>query len=224
MIVTIRAAAIAAAMVAGVAATPSLAQSVDSAPTATATTGPVIVTLGPPSSSRPSPSALGTAMLILSPPAPLAAPAPFKPAKQPAKPLALSALVDAQAHLASMDADRECVATAVYFEARGEPLEGQLAVAQVVLNRAASGKYPSSVCAVVKQSAQFSFVRQGKVPPVAKATEAWRKAVAIAKIAWERLAGQIGADVLWYHASYVAPSWGRRLKRVAQIGTHIFYN
>jgi spore germination cell wall hydrolase CwlJ-like protein len=147
-----------------------------------------------------------------------------QPAASPVAAITLSALVDARSGLEAVDADRECVATAVYFEARGEPIEGQLAVAQVVLNRAASGKYPSSVCAVVKQKSQFSFIRRGKIPPIAKATEAWRKAVAIARIAWERLANQIGADVLWYHASYVSPNWGRRLTRVAQIGTHIFYN
>jgi spore germination cell wall hydrolase CwlJ-like protein len=145
-------------------------------------------------------------------------------ASAPAPALSLEALVDARSGLEAVDADRECVATAVYFEARGEPIEGQLAVAQVVLNRAASGKYPSSVCAVVKQRSQFSFIRRGKIPPIAKATEAWRKAVAIARIAWERLANQIGGDVLWYHAIYVSPGWGRRLTRVAQIGTHIFYN
>lgn len=139
-------------------------------------------------------------------------------------PRSLSELVDAHVGANPTDSDQECVATAVYFEARGEPVEGQLAVAEVVLNRAASGKYPASVCAVVKQAAQFSFVRQGKIPPVAKSSEAWRKAVAIAHIAWERLAQQIGSDVLWYHANYVSPGWGRRLKRVAQIGAHIFYS
>jgi spore germination cell wall hydrolase CwlJ-like protein len=155
----------------------------------------------------------------LNPPPPLGS-----AASAPAPALSLDALVDARSGLEAVDADRECVATAVYFEARGEPIEGQLAVAQVVLNRAASGKYPSSVCAVVKQRSQFSFIRRGKIPPIAKATEAWRKAVAIARIAWERFANQIGGDVLWYHAIYVSPGWGRRLTRVAQIGTHIFYN
>lgn len=218
MIVTLRAAAVAAAISAACAfATPSLALNIESIPAATV---PIVPVTASTSARLPSPNGLGTGMLTLNPPAPFIQAAPSKPA--PALPL--SALVDARSSLATMDADRECVATAVYFEARGEPLEGQLAVAQVVLNRAASGKYPSSVCAVVKQTSQFSFVRRGRVPPIARATEAWRKAVAIAQIAWERLAHQIGTDVLWYHASYVAPGWGRRLKRVARIGTHIFYN
>jgi len=141
-----------------------------------------------------------------------------------APPASLSELVEAYAGAEAPNADQECIAAAVYFEARGEPVEGQLAVAEVVLNRAASGKYPASICAVVTQASQFSFVRKGRIPRIAKATEAWRKAVAIAHVAWERLAQQIGSDVLWYHANYVRPGWGRRLTRVTQIGAHIFYS
>jgi spore germination cell wall hydrolase CwlJ-like protein len=136
----------------------------------------------------------------------------------------LSELVDARANTKSSSEEQECLAAAVYFEARGEPVEGQLAVAQVVLNRAASGRFPTSTCGVVKQPAQFSFVRKGRIPPIAKATEAWRKAVAISQVAVEHLAQQISSSVLWYHANYVSPEWGRRLTRVAQIGAHIFYS
>lgn len=148
----------------------------------------------------------------------VSAPASDKPASS------LSELVDAHSGTETQSEDQECIAAAVYFEARGEPIEGQLAVAEVVLNRAASGKYPSSICAVVKQPAQFSFVRKGRIPPIAKATDAWRKAVAVAHVAAKHLAKQISSSVLWYHASYVRPDWGRRLTRVAQIGAHIFYN
>ena len=116
-----------------------------------------------------------------------------------------------------------CLATAVYFESMGESLEGQLAVAQVVINRAHSGKYPTTLCAVVKQKAQFSFVRAGQFPRVDAGCEAWRKAQAIARIASAEMAKVIPTDVLWYHADYVAPSWGRRLARVEKIGAHIFY-
>ena len=121
------------------------------------------------------------------------------------------------------DEERKCLAGAVYFEARGESLEGQLAVAEVVLNRVASGEYPASICEVVTQPAQFSFVRNGLVPPVDESSVAWRTALAVAHIADERLANELTPNVLWYHADYVAPSWGRRLAPVVQIGAHIFY-
>ena len=121
------------------------------------------------------------------------------------------------------DEERGCLAGAVYFEARGEPRGGQLAVAEVVLNRAASGEYPASICEVVKQPAQFSFVRDGLFPPIDQTSAAWRTAVAIAQIADEKLANNLASDVLWYHADYVAPDWGRRLDRVTQIGAHVFY-
>jgi spore germination cell wall hydrolase CwlJ-like protein len=152
-----------------------------------------------------------------------AAPAAPAPGATTASPPPLSQLVEANRGSQELDAERECIATAVYFEARGEPIEGQLAVAQVVLNRAVSGKFPRSACEVVKQKAQFSFVRWGNVPAAKKASEAWSKAVAITQIAWNRLMQGLDPSVLWYHATSVAPSWGRRLTRVAQIGAHIFY-
>jgi spore germination cell wall hydrolase CwlJ-like protein len=124
----------------------------------------------------------------------------------------------------NQDSEEQCLAKAVYFEARGEGLEGQLAVAEVVLNRAASGLYPATICAVVTQKAQFSFVRAGRFPPVDATSECWHKALAIADIARRHLAAEIGRDVLWYHADYVAPGWGRLHTRVAQIGQHIFYS
>jgi spore germination cell wall hydrolase CwlJ-like protein len=122
------------------------------------------------------------------------------------------------------DREQDCLANAVYFESRGEPVEGQLAVAQVVLNRASSGRYPADLCAVITQKAQFSFIRAGRFPIANRDSEAWRKAVAIARIAHEKLARSVPADVLWYHATYVAPSWGKRLSKNSQIGLHIFYS
>lgn len=123
----------------------------------------------------------------------------------------------------ALDEEMNCIATAVYFEARGEPFDGQLAVAEVVMNRAYSGRYPSSYCAVVKQPWQFSFVRRGQFPRVDTQSAAWSYAQAIARIAKQRLADALPDDVLWYHADYVAPGWGRRLSRVEKIGAHIFY-
>ncbi|HWH17334.1 MAG TPA: cell wall hydrolase [Allosphingosinicella sp.] len=140
------------------------------------------------------------------------------------QPRPLSELVIAFVNYGNQDAEQECLAQAVYFEARSESLEGQLAVADVVLNRAASGIYPPGICDVVTQPAQFSFIRGGRFPPVDRSSRAWHRALAIADIARKDLAQVIPPNVLWYHADYVAPSWGRRLTRVAQIGTHIFYS
>jgi len=135
----------------------------------------------------------------------------------------LYALVDKYASNAPLDSETNCLATAVYFEARGESLEGQLAVARVVMNRAASGKYPPSWCATIKQPAQFSFVRHGEFPAVDTASDAWRKAEGIARLAAANVVPSLSTDVLWYHADYVAPSWGHRLSMVQKIGQHIFY-
>jgi len=124
---------------------------------------------------------------------------------------------------APLDEEMNCVATAVYFEARGEPFDGQLAVAEVVLNRAGSGRYPTTYCGVVKQPAQFSFVRSGQFPRVNMQSAAWGYAQSIARIAQRKLVEALPDDVLWYHADYVAPGWGRRLSKVEKIGAHIFY-
>lgn len=139
-------------------------------------------------------------------------------------PPSLGELVERYASSDTSSEEQDCLATAVYFEARGEPLEGQLAVAEVVLNRTRSGQYPTSICAVVKQPAQFSFVRHGRFPHVARGSESWRTAVGIAKIASADLIDEVAPDVLWYHADYVSPGWGHRLTRVTQIGAHIFYS
>ncbi len=136
----------------------------------------------------------------------------------------LDALVETYAADMAPDREQDCLANAVYFEARGEPVEGQLAVAQVVLNRASSGRYPADLCAVITQKAQFSFIENGRFPVPDKASAAWRRAVAVSKIATGKLAKSVPNDVLWYHATYVAPSWGKRLDKTAQIGLHIFYS
>ena len=141
----------------------------------------------------------------------------------PAPKPSLDQLVAQYSDGTTLDEQQSCLATAVYFESMGEPLEGQLAVARVVINRAASGRYPNSWCAVVKQKAQFSFVRAGQFPRIDLGGEAWRKAQAIARIAVANASATLPTDVLWYHADYVAPSWGRRLTRVEKIGAHIFY-
>ena len=137
----------------------------------------------------------------------------------------LYALADKYSIGAPLDEQANCLATAVYFEARGESVEGQLAVARVVMNRAASGRYPPDWCSVMKQPWQFSFVnpRTGQYPAVNTNSASWARAQGIARLAVANVVPSVDGDVLWYHATYVAPSWGRRLAISQKIGAHIFY-
>jgi hypothetical protein len=119
--------------------------------------------------------------------------------------------------------EMRCLAGTVYFEARGEPLAGQLAVAKVVMNRSDDRRFPSGYCGVVYQRSQFSFVRGGRMPSIKTNSAAWRRAKAIAKIAHEGLWESEARDSLYFHANYVSPSWSRKKSRRARINTHIFY-
>ncbi|KPP90662.1 cell wall hydrolase [Erythrobacter sp. HL-111] len=116
-----------------------------------------------------------------------------------------------------------CLAGAVYFESRGEPLAGQLAVAQVVINRAEDARFPASYCGVVYQRAQFSFVKNGRMPQIRTHTAAWQRAKAIARIAHDGMWESVAGDAVFFHANYVRPKWSYRKQRLAQIDTHIFY-
>jgi spore germination cell wall hydrolase CwlJ-like protein len=124
---------------------------------------------------------------------------------------------------ATLSREMECLAGAIYFESRGEPLEGQLAVGQVVVNRADSGAFPSDYCGVVFQKSQFSFVRGGTMPRINRSSTAWKRAKAIARIAHEGLWDSKAGDALYFHANYVRPSWSRTKIARATIDTHIFY-
>jgi Cell Wall Hydrolase len=135
----------------------------------------------------------------------------------------LYALVDRFSAGAPLTDEANCIAVAVYHEARGESLEGQMAVARVIMNRAASGKYPTSWCGVVKQPWQFSFVRHGQFPSVDQSSAAWHKALGVTRLAVSNAVQSVPTDCLWYHADYVAPRWRNNLQRVEKIGAHIFY-
>jgi spore germination cell wall hydrolase CwlJ-like protein len=116
----------------------------------------------------------------------------------------------------------ECLATGIYFESKSEPLAGQLAVGQVIANRAESGgRFPSSYCGVLFQRGQFSFIRGRSLPSAPRASKQWQTAVAIAKIVDQELHRSSVGEALFFHARYVSPGW--RLKRVASVGNHIFY-
>jgi spore germination cell wall hydrolase CwlJ-like protein len=133
----------------------------------------------------------------------------------------LGALVEVYADTDVADREMECLAGAIYFESKGEPLAGQLAVANVIINRTKSGRYPTTLCGVVKQPSQFSFVRGGRMPGIARDSAHWRKAVAIAHIARNELAASPVPRALAFHATRVSPGW--RMKRLATVGRHVFY-
>ena len=115
----------------------------------------------------------------------------------------------------------ECLAGAIYFESKSEPLKGQLAVGHVIANRAKSGRFPSSYCGVVYQRSQFSFIRGHAMPPIARASLQWKNAVAIAKIVDQGLQPAPMPKALFFHARSVSPGW--RMARLGTIGNHVFY-
>ena len=117
--------------------------------------------------------------------------------------------------------DLECLAVGIYYESKGEPLVGQLAVGEVIANRAASGRFPSTYCGVLFQRGQFSFIRGKRLPSVPRSSRAWQTAVAIAKIVDQDLKDSAADEALFFHAKRVRPGW--KLERVASIGNHIFY-
>ena len=124
---------------------------------------------------------------------------------------------------APMSEQMRCLAGAVYFEARGEPLAGQLAVAQVIINRTEDGRFPKSYCGVVAQPGQFSFMRGARMPAIRESSAAWERAVAVAHIADKGLWESEAEGAVFFHARYVKPGWTRTKTRLAQIDTHIFY-
>jgi hypothetical protein len=133
----------------------------------------------------------------------------------------LTDLVRTQAVDNSLSKEERCLASAVYFEAKGESLAGQLAVARVVLARANSGRFPSTLCGVVLQKGQFSFVRGASLPPVQTSSLHWRNAVAISNIALENSWKSPVEGALFFHARHVSPGW--RLTRLGSVDNHIFY-
>ncbi len=130
------------------------------------------------------------------------------------------------------ESELKCLATAIYFEARGEPEEGQIAVAQVVLNRVKNPTYPNTVCGVVYQNqskrnrCQFSFACDGRADRITD-KGAWATAQALAKKSVEEQSttflDEVGSAT-HYHATYVRPRWAGRMTKTDKIGRHIFYN
>jgi spore germination cell wall hydrolase CwlJ-like protein len=124
--------------------------------------------------------------------------------------------------------ERRCLSTAIYFEARGEPVRGQVAVAQVILNRVRSPLFPQTICGVVYQGqmhpgCQFSFACDGHTDNPRNDGQ-WALAQSIAKkiMAGELWLPEIGYST-YYHANYVSPDWAGSMNKIDKIGRHIFY-
>ncbi|AKM11215.1 cell wall hydrolase [Croceicoccus naphthovorans] len=135
----------------------------------------------------------------------------------------LAELVAEQPVPGKLDEQLQCLAGAIYFESKGEPLDGQLAVGRVIVARAESGRFPSSYCGVVYQRSQFSFVRGGRMPAINKASRAWQRAKKIAMIAHDGMWDSPAEGALFFHARYVSPRWKNSMTRLARIDNHIFY-
>ncbi len=127
------------------------------------------------------------------------------------------------------EAEQKCLTSGIYFEARGESMKGQAAVAQVILNRVRNPAYPDTICGVVYQNkgwynrCQFSFACD-RIPDIVWSRSAWAtaKEIALAVTAGKIWFPEVGSAT-HYHATYVKPDWGLTMKRVSKIGKHIFY-
>ena len=115
----------------------------------------------------------------------------------------------------------ECLAVGVYFESKSEPHAGQMAVAHVIANRAKSRRFPSSYCGVLFQRGQFSFIRSGGWPSIAKAGAQWKSAMNVARLVDSAAHPSNIGKALFFHAKRVSPRW--KLTRVGSIGNHVFY-
>jgi spore germination cell wall hydrolase CwlJ-like protein len=148
-----------------------------------------------------------------------------------AEPARIAALQYAEARAQRRTAELECLAQNVYFEARGEPLAGQFAVAEVTLNRTRAAHFPHTICAVVHETrwdatrrrhvADFSWTELGALYPEDGA--AWKQAMTVASAAYDDEHPPLVPGALFYHAASVRPDWAHNHRPVATIGNHIFY-
>ena len=127
--------------------------------------------------------------------------------------------------------DLNCLTRNIYHEARGEPIDGQYAVAEVTMNRVASKHYPNTVCDVVYQEnfdvirkrnvSAFSWTELDVVSPINQ--KIWKRAWKIAEEVYDERAERRADGALFYHSKYIRPRWSRGKRRIAKIGRHIFY-
>ncbi|WP_068091962.1 cell wall hydrolase [Novosphingobium rosa] len=160
-------------------------------------------------------SAFGTANAVATQPSLDLDPAPAVTAAT------LTQLVARQPQAEEVSSEINCLAGAVYFEARNETLDGQLAVARVVVARSRSGRFPDSYCGVVYQPSQFSFIHGGAMPVINHASAGWHRALAIAEIAHDGSWQSPVEGAMFFHSARISPRWHRQ--RVARIDNHVFY-
>lgn len=135
--------------------------------------------------------------------------------------------IDAQPK-ASGDAQWSCLAEALYFEARGETVKGQFAVAEVILNRVKSARFPSSICGVINQGTgrkfqcQFTYTCDGHKEVIAE-PRAYERVGKVARLMMDGQFTPLTSGATHYHTTAVNPRWSRVYKRTARIGVHIFY-
>lgn len=147
-----------------------------------------------------------------------------EPASGPGLPASLASWNDPKL----LSTGERCMAQAIYFEARGEPFEGQLAVAQVILNRVRDERYPNEICAVVfenetwRHRCQFSFACDGRSDRP-KDFSAWVSAIKTARMVGTGHLRDVTYASTHYHAEYVEPEWAARFLRTVKIGRHYFY-
>ncbi|MGV6812357.1 MAG: cell wall hydrolase [Brevirhabdus sp.] len=124
--------------------------------------------------------------------------------------------------------DLKCLSEALYFEARGETVKGQFAVAEVILNRVDSGKFPNSVCGVINQgtgrkfACQFTYTCDGRAE-VIREKAAYDRVSKVARLMLDGAPRNLTSGATYYHTTAVRPSWSRKFTRTTKIGVHLFY-
>jgi spore germination cell wall hydrolase CwlJ-like protein len=129
------------------------------------------------------------------------------------------------------ESDLQCLAENVYFESRGEPVNGQYAVAEVTLNRTRAPNFPHTICGVVHEMrwdssrkryvADFSWTESSAMSP--DDDPAWKRAMAVATAAYDETRDPIMPDALFYHSTSVRPGWAKTHTAITRIGNHVFY-
>ncbi len=129
---------------------------------------------------------------------------------------------------ATGDEEWRCLSEALYFEARGETVKGQFAVAEVIMNRAASARFPATLCGVIHQGTgrrfqcQFTYTCDGYSDKITD-KDAYARVSKVARLMIDGVKGSLTDGAMYYHNKSVRPAWSRRFTRTASIGVHVFY-